>query len=153
MYLSNTHKGVGLFTSGYIKTGGFVAVYSGTWKKKQTVGNICSVACRNHSLIPLIRKKKIIWNEPSPLETVNCKLLEYDFHGHEINKEKGIYTALILFAVKDIPMNSEILWYYGKNYKRNYKIGDASCTHPTCCEDPLSHIRDVEKIPVLKVVV
>ena len=126
LYLSNTHKGVGLFTSGYIKTGGFVAVYSGTWKKKQTVGNIYSVACRNHSLIPLIRKKEnhmaAMANEPSPLETVNCKLLEYDFHGHEINKEKGIYTALILFAVKDIPKNSEILWYYGKNYKRIIRL-------------------------------
>ena len=91
-------------------------------------------------------------NEPSIFEHVNCKLLEYEFYGHELNRDDGIYIALILFAVKDIPENSEILWYYGKNYKRNYEIGDVSCNHPTYCENPLNYIQKVKQIPVLKIV-
>ena len=79
-------------------------------------------------------------NEPSPNESINCKLLEYEFQGHEINKENGIYVALILFAIKHIKANSEILWFYGDNYERLYNIGNTDWNKSIDCENPLTYI-------------
>ena len=153
LFLKNTHKGTALFTSESINPGNFVAVYTGKWTSKVTKGNIYSVGYKDYSLTPIIRKKEnhmaAMANEPSPNESINCKLLEYEFQGHEINKENGTYVALILFAIKHIEANSEILWFYGDNYKRSYNIGNTDWNKSIHCENPLKYI--TSNIPVLRI--
>lgn len=79
--------------------------------------------------IPLPSNNIPFWgafaNEPSVGESVNSEIVmnlknNYKNRNRVKNNDKLIY---VLVATKDIFPGEEILWYYGKNYDRDYKVG------------------------------
>lgn len=65
-------------------------------------------------------------NEPSPGQSTNSEI-EINLSGNYKNRtylQPGESVIYKLVATKRIRKGSEILWYYGENYRRNYKVGN-----------------------------
>lgn len=146
LFISRSEKEWGLYTKKKLEQGAFIAFYTGTWyplySKK---GNKYSVNVRDFALVPRIKNPRLHFaamaNEPSVGESVNSTLLEIEYDGGEFNETSDTkYLCVALFAVRNIKENEEILWYYGENYDRNYKLGDVHHVPLKMCEDPRSFV-------------
>lgn len=140
-------KGVGLYATKDIKKGDIIAYYKikifrlknyesptdsvytfGVYKKngddyKRLIGDIDL----NSFLLPVdnITYWAPFANEPSVGQRVNAEVDE-NIKGNYKNKtcsKVGESNIYLLKASRDIKKGDEIMWYYGKGYPREYKVG------------------------------
>ena len=135
LYVKKTSKGRGLFAGRNYQRGSFIAFYTGKWGKKSSkFTNEFSVGTNDLSLTPRVANPKrhlaAMANEPSENERSNATLLECYF-----SKDKKQFIALALFAVSNISKDSEIMWYYGDDYPRQYNVNSEIMSIPDSCED------------------
>jgi len=138
-------KGLGLFATKVIKEGDVIAYYkSKVYRTKEHESDnvyIFEVYRKNGEaykrLIADIDEDSFsdplnnipFWgpfaNEPSKNQRVNC---EIDINLKETYQDKtflspGDSVLYKLVATRKINPGDEILWYYGKDYERNYQVG------------------------------
>ena len=136
----------GLFCHNDIASGEFIGMYNGIWMHAAegtfAFGNRYAIEVASSLLVapPGQRPDPQLYpiamaNEPPSGETANAMLAEWVFDQDEIRDipEDCIEThfhGVGLVACRDIPRDTEITWYYGGHYSRDYPTG-----HP--CE--ISH--------------
>ena len=148
--LKMTRKGVGLFARTPIKKGNTVAYYkvkviserSTKYKKvkdgiytfsiytkddekiKKYFGDICMESLENPRRgAPFFG---YLANEPSNGQSCNVSV-DTNLKDNYIDREEvrpGDFFLYKLVALRDIPENEEICWYYGDHYDRDYEISD-----------------------------
>lgn len=67
-------------------------------------------------------------NEPSVDQEANCRISMNLDANYKNRKKVKVGSSLIykLVAIKDIEPGEEIMWYYGKDYIRDYEVNDES---------------------------
>jgi len=148
--LKMTRKGVGLFARTPIKKGNTVAYYkvkvisdrSTKYKKvkdgiytfsiytkddekiKKYFGDICMESLENPRRgAPFFG---YLANEPSNGQSCNVSV-DTNLKDNYIDRDEvrpGDFFLYKLVALRDIPENEEICWYYGDHYDRDYEISD-----------------------------
>lgn len=147
--LKMTRKGVGLFSRLPIKKGNTVAYYKvkviserSKYKKvkdgmytfsiytkddekiKKYFGDICMESLENPRRgAPFFG---YLANEPSNGQTCNV-FVDINLKDNYTDREEvrpGDFFLYKLVALRDIPENEEICWYYGDHYDRDYEISD-----------------------------
>ena len=145
--LKNSPKGVGLYATKPFKKGDTIAYYKvrifkyknyisptdsvysfGIYRKngdeyKTLIGDI------DLDSFPPPKNNITYWapfaNEPNKDERVNAEVDE-NKEGNYKNKtysKAGENAIYVLKAGRDIKKGDEIMWYYGKGYERDYKVG------------------------------
>lgn len=140
LYVKKTRKGFSLFSGETLKKGSFIAFYTGAWTSETcSYTNKYSVNVRSFALTPRVKNPNrhlaAMANEPSKGEHANSTLLECEF-----TKEGKEFLAVALFATKTIAKNSEIMWYYGDSYNREYTVNKPKHVDLKSCENFTKYI-------------
>ena len=144
----------GLFCYRDINPGDFLGMYSGEWIHESEdfeFGNKFAVSASNGMSVsppgehPNPQSYPVAMaNEPQKYgehNQANAFLRELIFDRADVevseHLNEQIYVGLGLFACELIPANTEIFWFYGSDYKRDYEVGKG-CTFVGPFEDPLT---------------
>ena len=139
----------GLYCHNEIHRGEFIGMYSGVWIPASDTfefGNRYAVELSHGMTVappgqrPDPRQYPIAMaNEPPPNTTANATLQEWTFGAEDVadvphDDDDARYHGVALVACAHIPRDTEICWYYGPRYAREYTVGRgcraASDQHP-----------------------
>jgi hypothetical protein len=140
-------KGVGLFSTKEIKKDEIIAyyrvkifrektynsptgfVYAHTVYRKNGMSYKLLLGDIDSDCFPLPQDNISFWapfaNEPSANQSVNAKIKINSKNNFKDRNylQVGETVTYKLVATKSIFIGEEILWFYGENYARNYKVG------------------------------
>lgn len=139
-------KGTGIYATKLIKKGEVIAYYKirvfdhNTYKSPTngvytftiyTIGNNPSkvfIGDIDLDSFPLPKENIPFWgpfaNEPSGNQKINAEIDTDLIHnyGNKKRVKLGDYMIYNLIATRNIKPSEEVVWYYGEDYKRNYKL-------------------------------
>ena len=139
---------LGLFTCARLEPGDFIGLLSGTWldvddycetTSSSLADRYAVVTTYGHVVVPPIDAGQV---RPDPLKYPMTMVNEPAFGtvANALLVEFGDVIGLV--AGVSIPVGSEIFWFYGEKYAREYKVG-LPCERPSVVQSPFDTLARV----------
>jgi len=153
-------KGHGLFTNQDIPAHGFICMYRGEfmWRpgggaSQFPVKSVYATETDRCWIVPRVTTSSLNCypasrvNEPSAGETANAVSKTWTDAGDLLAGASGAIECLALHAGPNIiKAGTQVLWYYGGCYHRNYTVG-AACSSAGIFETPAAYFGSAEHVP------